>query len=143
MMGMKKNGFTLIELLAVIVIMALLLTIAVPAVIGVSTRIRTKMYCTKVEDIESAAKIYGENYKDVVEENGGSITITVYNLIENNLYKKEDKDCDSGNLVQNNASYCVLDPRNSSSMDMEEIEISIKDKRIATKYLGDKSVCTN
>ena len=65
---MKKNGFTLVELLAVIVIMALLLTVAVPAVIGVSTRIRANMYCTKVEDIESAAKIYGENYKDLIEE---------------------------------------------------------------------------
>ena len=137
---MKKNGFTLVELLAVIVIMALLLTVAVPAVIGVSTRIRANMYCTKVEDIESAAKIYGENYKDLIEEKSDKkLTITVYNLIENNLYKKEDKDCDKNASNTN----CVLDPRNSNPMDKQEIELSIKDKRIAAKYKGDKSVCTN
>ena len=117
---MKKNGFTLVELLAVIVIMALLLTVAVPAVIGVSTRIRANMYCTKVEDIESAAKIYGENYKDIIEEKPDkTLKITVYNLIENNLYKKEDKDCDKA----------------------QEIQLEIKDHRVSAKYLGDKSDC--
>ena len=137
---MKKNGFTLVELLAVIVIMALLLTIAVPSVIGISKKIKTNMFCSKVEDIESAAKLYGEDYIDQIDKNNGT-TITVYKLIENNLFKKEDKDCD-----KTSNTTCVLDPRDGSSMDKNQILITIKNKRVYAKYQHkneDKDICNN
>ena len=136
---MKKNGFTLIELLAVIVIMALLLTIAVPSVIQISKRIRKNMYCSKISDIESAAKLYANDYIDQFEDNGNKITINVYTLIENNLYKKENNNC----VLKSEENPCVKDPRNGWVMDNDTIEITRKDKKIKADYQADKKQVCN
>ncbi len=62
---MMKNskGFTLVELLAVIVILAILITIAVPSTIGISNKLKENMFCKKIDSIEVAAKLYGEDRK--------------------------------------------------------------------------------
>lgn len=139
---MKKNGFTLVELLAVIVILAILLTVAIPNVIGITQRVKEKMYCSKVSDIESAAKLYGQDYIDEVESNGNTMTIHVYTLIENNLYKKESDDC----ILNSNDKYCVSDPRDDSKMDDKTITLTKKDKRITATFNynndADKNSCT-
>lgn len=135
---MKKNGFTLIELLAVIVIMAILLTIAVPNVIGISKKIRKNMYCSKVEDIEAAAKLYGNDYIDEIEKHGNTMKINVYTLVENNLFKKETDNC----VLRSSDNYCIKDPRDNSSMDNDEIILTKRDKRITAEYdKNKKSVC--
>lgn len=60
---MKNKGFTLVELLAVIVILGILITIAVPSILGVSKNVKEKSYTTKISIIESAGVSYGEkNY---------------------------------------------------------------------------------
>ena len=56
-----KKGFTLVELLAVIVVLGLLMTIAIPAVLTVSNNVKKKSYETKIEMIENTAVSYGEN----------------------------------------------------------------------------------
>ena len=126
---MKNKGFTLVELLAVIVIMALLLTVAVPSVIGVANKIRTNMFCSKVKDIESAAKLYGNDY---IDEINNSKTITVQDLINNNMYKKESNDCVLNDPTGEKP--CVKDPRDNSKMDNKQIIISIKNKRVTAQY---------
>ncbi len=85
---MNKKGFTLIELLAVIAIMAILMTIAVPSVIKISNNIKKNMYEKKVETILAAAKLYALDHLDDEElaecdtgfENGCNYTITVDKL---------------------------------------------------------------
>ena len=135
---MKKNGFTLVELLAVIVIMAILLTIAVPNVIGVSNKIRKNMYCSKIDDIEAAAKLYGNDYIDEIEKSGNEKIIYVYTLVENNMFKKEKDNC----VLKSNDNPCITDPRDNSSMDNVSIKLTKKDKRINAEYDKDKkSVC--
>lgn len=135
---MKKNGFTLVELIAVIVIMAILLTIAVPNIIGISKKIRKDMYCSKIEDIEAAAKLYGNDYIDEIEKSGNTMKIYVYTLVENNLFKKEKDDC----ILRNTDKFCISDPRDNSMMDNDSITLTKKDKRIYAEYdKNKKSVC--
>ena len=136
---MKNKGFTLVEILAVIVILAVLIVIAVPNVIGISNRIRQNMFCSKVSDIESAAKLYGQDYIDEIEASANQTkTIKVSDLVQNNLYKKENDKC-----VLNDANNpCVTDPRDQSMMDNKTIVVSKKNKRITAVY-SDKSSCDN
>jgi len=63
---MKKNGFTLTELLAVIVIIALLMVLIVPAAMKMSKKVKKKAFDTKIDLIKSAAKSFGENYMTFV-----------------------------------------------------------------------------
>ena len=66
---MNKKGFTLVELLAVLVIMGIIMTIAVPSVFKISSNMKVRYFCEKVSDIEKAALQYAQdNYGDKVQE---------------------------------------------------------------------------
>lgn len=161
---MKNKGFTLVEVLAVIVILALLITVAVPSVIGISKRVKANMFCSKVKDIESAAKLYGEDYVD--EFGADAKYITICDLINNSVYKKEGNKKDKNGNEYNNCycevyyldpntmtqaqkdsldNPCVTDPRDGTSMDKNNVEIKIINKRINAEYIykneEDKNSC--
>ncbi len=117
---MKNNkGFTLVELMAVIVILAILVTIAVPSAISISNKIKKKMYNTKVEMIYSAAKMYGQDnlgkFENITEGNCNSIT--VQDLIEGG-YVKKDSETD------------VQDPRDKSPLNERRICLEYKNSRV-------------
>ena len=59
----NEKGFTLVELLAVIVILGVLTAIAVPSVLGISKKIKTDMYESKIKTIEVAAELWADDHK--------------------------------------------------------------------------------
>lgn len=59
----NEKGFTLVELLAVIVILGVLTAIAVPSVLGISKKIKTDMYDSKIKTIEVAAELWADDHK--------------------------------------------------------------------------------
>lgn len=53
---MRRNGFTLIELLAVIVVIGLIMMIAVPNIVGLSTGVRKDQFLNDAKKLISLAK---------------------------------------------------------------------------------------
>lgn len=58
---MNKKGFTLVEILAVLVLIGLLLGIAIPGINKISSNMKNKSYNKKVNLIESAAILWGQD----------------------------------------------------------------------------------
>lgn len=155
---MKKNGFTLVELIAVVGLLALIIIIAVPIVNDSGKNSREKIYQTKVEMIEDAAVIYGQdNYRmiincskaketsdtefdaskcfkastdryDKTSEGYRTVKLTVGELVQEDYYTA---DGDDGQVV---------DPRNSSAnLDDKEVTIIINPntRKVTAKYSDD------
>ena len=74
----KKNGFTLVELLAVIVILAIILLIAVPNVIGIIDKAKKDSYCSTAKLAFKSVEYYKLQEADAINAipEGGNITIT-------------------------------------------------------------------
>ena len=137
---MEKKGFTLIELLAVIAILGVIAGIAVASVIGVQNSIKDKMYAEKIEMIEEAAKLKGEDNKnDIISSSKKYDEYSCENYFVKGLVPQYlDKDSDSCTLGSN----CIVDPRdNNNFLDNLNVIIYYKNKRIYAKVL-DASNCS-
>ncbi|MFR5856739.1 MAG: type II secretion system protein [Bacilli bacterium] len=67
---MNKKGFTLVELLAVIAILAIVITIGLISVTRIRENALKKIVATKIEQIEQAAILYGqENPEELTSDN--------------------------------------------------------------------------
>ena len=147
---MNKNGFTLIELLAVITLLGVIGGIAFVSVNGINRSIQENMLEKKVEMIEEAAVLYGEEYKgalanknDIKKYNGyNCISIIVTDLIPEYLDKDNDNTCLTSNIDAGNG--CVVDPSNSENyLDKYEVIIYYKNKRIHAKMdLNNNLTCS-
>jgi len=113
-----KKGFTLVELLAVIVILALLATVAVPSAIGISNSIKENMYCDKLDMLLTDAKRWGNEHLSRLRESC-YITVTVDELVEAGIIKKENEE---------KGSY-IINPITSEAMDGKTIRLYKKNKR--------------
>lgn len=127
----KNKGFTLIEILAVIVIISVVILAAIPAVVSISGKMRTNMYCTKIDQVKKSGIIYGQenDLDETCTINSVSYpckNITIETLIINN-YIDPDK---GGNLT---------DPRDTSSMNNKALIVYQKNNRYYTNI--DASEC--
>ena len=141
---MKSKGFTLTEILAVVVILAIMVVIAVPNITGIGTKSKTKMFCTKVKNLEQAAQLYGEEHMDEVDSKSSkTITKKVQDLVEAGFFKKENDTC----TYNSTTNPCVTDPRDKLSIDNYNIKIIKKNKRITAEFQyknnDDKNACAN
>ena len=138
---MNKKGFTLVELLAVIVIMAILITVAVPSVLVFSNNMKKNMYCNKIDTIEKAAILYGEDNYDSIF---GSKTLTNCVVDSENIqrcqkitlkalmskgYLKKEENALTGEKDE------IYDPRSNESMKDTEVYVTIKNKRPYATYI--------
>ena len=95
---MKNKGFTLVELLAVLVILGLLITLAVPNILGVSKNVKEKSYQTKIDIIENAAITYTSDTVKKSLQNLGDTAATGY------YWVSVSKDSDGKKIVEANAT---------------------------------------
>ena len=109
---MDNKGFTLIEILVVIALLAIVIVITVPIIGNVSESVKKKTLNTKIDNIESAAVLYGQDNRGQFDDETCSLcsgvsncycfskTITVDDLIINNKIK-EDKIKDGNKVLVN------------------------------------------
>lgn len=162
---MKSKGFTLIELLAVIVIIGVLVGVAIPSVIAISKKIKTNMFCTKIQEIEKSAELYGEDninlFKSSCTVSGGTypclkinnVNPKISNLLSLDYLTSDDLRCIKNNtgISAQNSTTCInsggtwtigkiVDPRDKkSSMNNVEIIIYKKYNRVYAKIEKDQN----
>lgn len=118
-----KKGFTLVELLAVIVILALLATIAIPNMFKVSNEVQKDMYCEKVNMILSAAKTWGSSHTSELKTTCYK-EMTINELINKGIVKKEN---DEPPFVEN--------PLTKEAMENSKVGVYLKNKRAYAFYI--------
>lgn len=61
---MNNKGFTLVEIISVIALLGLVIGICVPSIMNASTNVKKKTLQTKVDSIEKAAVLYGQDHRE-------------------------------------------------------------------------------
>ena len=86
MKRLNKKGFTLVELLVVIVILAVIMSIAIPSITSSIERSKDKQKTQIIKLIESAGELYVDKHKNTVPIG----IITLNKLISDGLITKEE-----------------------------------------------------
>jgi len=124
---MDNKGFTLVEILAVIALLALVVIITVPAISSVSDNIKKSTLKTKIENIEKAAVLYGQEHR----ENFTDSTCTYCSGISDcNCYEEKDN---SGNVVTINVEKLI----NSKVLEADDEFGNISNPTNDSLYLND------
>jgi len=105
-----KKGFTLLEMLTVMILMALVMAIAIPAVSNLTYNNTTKKYDNLMQLTEQASKVYVKKNKGKISSKSGCLIIPYQKLIDEELLEEEDIKC-TGNFT--------IRPREISGYDYE------------------------
>ena len=155
---MNNKGFTLVEILAVITIITLLTIVAVPSAMTFQENMKRKMFCSKVETVERAGRMYGNDVMEtikgdkipermcsVITETSSSACqfITINALLSKGYLKKEV------NAVRKDGDKKIYDefydPRNWVSMKNDYVVVYVDNERVYAKYvyknLNDSKTC--
>ena len=86
---MKNKGFTLVELLSVIVILSVLMLIAIPTAVGVSSKVKEKLLEEKIVLAEKSAILWAQDNKICFTINQCSeLTSSGFSCTDNKDFKK-------------------------------------------------------
>ena len=138
---MNKKGFTLIELLAVIVVLGVVLTLAMPSILDSINASRNSSYKILIGNIKTAAETYYQEceYGDLSDKNkygnyactitdGNTINTTIGALANTGILKVSESD--------ENDILVVLDPRDTTK-NLNSCKITItKEKKDITDNNG-------
>jgi type IV pilus assembly protein PilA len=118
---MNKKGFTLIELLAVIAIIAIILTMAVPSYVNITKSTTNKVYESKIEAIKAKAELYAS------DNNISNGTVSVSKLVSEGYLEPDNTGSNENEQISNpNGGYldCYIV---NISKDSGEYNISVNE----------------
>ncbi|HOP65526.1 MAG TPA: InlB B-repeat-containing protein, partial [Bacilli bacterium] len=126
---LKNRGFTIIELLAVIVIIAVITSIAVPSIFKITDKAKTRLYCSKLEIVQKSAERYADDNSliNTCEVDGIEYpceSITIQELINGNYLDADD------------TTGSFLDPRDKTAINTMAILVYQKNDR-SYAYIAD------
>lgn len=144
---MKKiNGFTLTELLATIVIIALLLGLGVPGVMKVSESMKKRAYNTKINLIEQAGVLWGQDNKTRLQNESDCDVKTndnnkegTYRCIKIDVNELLEEDYLSADGLDDSGDYILKDPVTDKSIKDCEVFVYKKNNRVYAYF--DKENC--
>ena len=97
--GNNEKAFTLIELLAVVVLMGLIITMALPALRNLTYNAEEKEYKYHQKLVHEAAKLYTKNFRGELDsEDSSCFNIPYQSLLQEDLIEEENIRC-SGNII--------------------------------------------
>jgi len=137
-----KKGFTLVELLAVIALLSIVLIIATTSINAIHDNSLKKLLETKIEEIESAAIIYGQENSDFLNSectvDGIDYkfchVVTVEELINGNYFSTGYFEEDERTLINDVTR---------KSMNSDTVQIYRKNNRVYAIMLDIKSNSEN
>lgn len=155
---MNKKGFTLVEILSVIVLISLLLGLGIPGISRISKNMKERSYKTKVNLIEQAAVLWGQDNKTRLQEtpnceikknennSAGEYNckkITINELIDNDYLEADSDKVKTNTDVSGNEynKYEYFDPRNNSDISEECVYVYKKNNRVYA-YYGEDTDCS-
>ncbi len=140
---MNNKGFTLVEVISVIALLGLLIAIAVPNVIKSSNKAKERTLLTKIENIEKAAVLYGQDNRNLIDKlindsetsyslcfKGGSTDV-----INNCYYYFDDKDSDE--IVDEDETTITVEFLAEKGYIQYDEGTNIKNSTDESKYLND------
>lgn len=137
---MKKNGFTLVELLAVLVILGLLITLAVPNILGVSKNVKEKSYQTKIEIIENAAITYTSDTVKKSLQNLNNTASTGYYWISVTKDSDDKKIIDATQTKDSSHTYPAKTFTIQELADAREIDYDDEENKSVINPVDNKSI---
>ena len=144
-----KKGFTLVELLTIIVLIGLLFGIGVPGVMKISERMKEKSYNTKIDIIEKAGILWGQDNKTLLQTHDCDLDndnideykchkMTINDLIVNDYLESDGKTKDDkGNIIKNETGDIIYEynnPKDNTNMANNCIYIYKKNNRVYSYY---------
>ena len=144
---LNKKGFTLVEILVVIALIGLLFGIGIPGVMKISEKMKERSYKTKVELIEQAGILWGQDNKtrlqtdkcdldndDDTGTNGKEATCHIISI--NELISEDylDADSDKINEVDEKIIYEYFDPITNKNISNTCVWVYKKNNRVYAKY---------
>ena len=115
MKKLNNKGFTLVELLAVIAILIIIMTIAIPNISSAINRTKNKQDNATKKIIQTAGDLYMSTKKNSLA-NGTTYCLKVQTLVENDYLDSDD--------VNDYASYLLKYYKNGTKMEYKEMDTS-------------------
>ena len=112
MKKLNNKGFTLVELLAVIAILIIIMTIAIPNISSAINRTKNKQDKATQKLIETAGDLYMSEIKNSLTN--GDYCLSVQILIDNDYLDEED--------VNDYISYSLKYNKNGTKIEFKEME---------------------
>lgn len=116
---MNRRGFTLVELLSVLVLIGLLFGLAIPGINKIRNNVNKKSDKKNIELIESAAVLWGQDNKTLLQKDNCDVdnkNINCYKLnieeLKNNNYLDDEVSINEGCVfvyIEDNRVYAELD----------------------------------